>query len=241
MLVGVERVLIAASDLDAAVADYAALLGLRPGLLPGRTERTATFAFDNARLELRASKQADEGLFGLVFGREGREPALAAPRGLFLDAQPPLPCPRCPAASSEVHALDHIVIDTDAPDAAIATYRDALGIRLALDRVFPERGVRLLFFRLGGVTLEFAVRASQADAALTQTVQAATAPGRDRFFGLAYRVVDAEAARERLARAGFDVSAVRDGHKPGTRVFSVRDRTHGVPTLMLSDAARARP
>ena len=32
---------------------------------------------------------------------------------------------------------------------------DAAG-RLALDRTFPERGLRLLFFRPGGVTLEVA-------------------------------------------------------------------------------------
>jgi hypothetical protein len=34
------------------------------------------------------------------------------------------------------------------------------------------------------------------------------------------------------------VSEVRDGRKPGTRVFSVRDGTCGVPTLILRDPSR---
>jgi acetylornithine deacetylase/succinyl-diaminopimelate desuccinylase-like protein len=38
----------------------------------------------------------------------------------------------------------------------------------------------------------------------------------------------------RLAAAGFDVSEVRQGRKPGTKVFTVRDAPGGVPTLMLS-------
>jgi hypothetical protein len=36
---------------------------------------------------------------------------------------------------------------------------------------------------------------------------------------------------------GFDVSEVREGRKPETRVFSVRDGTCGVPTLVLQPAS----
>ena len=40
------------------------------------------------------------------------------------------------------------------------------------------------------------------------------------------------------AKAGFDVSEVRAGRKPGTKVFTVRSGVPGAPTLMLSaDAA----
>jgi hypothetical protein len=46
-------------------------------------------------------------------------------------------------------------------------------------------------------------------------------------------VPDAEAARARLAQAGFDVSEVRAGRKPGTRVLTLRDGTCSVPTLLL--------
>ena len=55
----------------------------------------------------------------------------------------------------------------------------------------------------------------------------------DRFGGLAWRVTDPDAARARIAAAGFDVSEVRTGRKPGTKVFTVRDAPGGAPTLML--------
>ena len=41
-----------------------------------------------------------------------------------------------------------------------------------------------------------------------------------------------------LAGAGLDVSEVRAGMKPGTRVFTVRDGTCGVPTLMIEPARK---
>jgi catechol 2,3-dioxygenase-like lactoylglutathione lyase family enzyme len=124
-------------------------------------------------------------------------------------------------------ALDHAVVMTPDPDAARALYGEGLGLRLALDRSFEEWGARLLFFRIGGVTVELGARldaAPQADAA-------------DRFWGLSYRVPDADSARRRLAGEGFEVSEVRTGRRPGTRVFTVRGPTHGVATLMLERTA----
>jgi catechol 2,3-dioxygenase-like lactoylglutathione lyase family enzyme len=121
-----------------------------------------------------------------------------------------------------VSALDHVVVRTSAPDAALGLYRDALGIRLALDAVIG--GARMLFFRIGAVTVEVVH-----DVALDE---------RDSFFGLAYRVQDLDAAHARVRSAGFDVSEVRAGHKPGTRVFTVRTGTCSVPTLFLHDPAR---
>src|SRR5512132_222471 len=55
-----------------------------------------------------------------------------------------------------VEAIDHVVVFTPSPTRAIALWRDRLGLRLAFDREFPERKVRLLFFRSGGLTFEFA-------------------------------------------------------------------------------------
>jgi len=48
-------------------------------------------------------------------------------------------------------------------------------------------------------------------------------------------------SRARLDASGFDVSEVRDGRKPGTRVFSVRGGTCGVPTLILQPAEQVVP
>ena len=148
----------------------------------------------------------------LLFGIEHR----TAPEAL----------PPAPAAAPEpgtVHALDHVVVRTAAPEAAIALYGEALGLRLALDRSFEDRGLRLLFFRVGGATVEVSGRLG--------AEPAPDAP--DKLWGLAWQVPDADAAHARLAAAGFDVNGVRDGFKPGTRVFTVRGEPCGVATLVI--------
>lgn len=128
---------------------------------------------------------------------------------------------RAPAPAS-VDALDHVVVRTSDPEAAIALYAQALEIRLALDRTFGT--TRMLFFRTGAVTLEF--------------VHDPAAGERDALHGLALRVRDIEGAHARLQDAGVPVNAVRAGNKPGTRVFSATGGTRGVPTLFLRDPAR---
>jgi catechol 2,3-dioxygenase-like lactoylglutathione lyase family enzyme len=128
-----------------------------------------------------------------------------------------------PPAGPSMQALDHVVIQSHDLDATAALYRDRLGLRLALDRCFEPRRLRILFFRLGGVTLEVVGPLdSEPDP---------QAP--DRLWGLAYRVGDVSSAQRRLAEAGFDVSEVRAGFKPGTRVCTVRGETHGVATLVI--------
>lgn len=153
----------------------------------------------------------------VVFGIEHVTPAEILPPAQALGA---------PAAA--VAGLDHLVVRSDAPEAAIAFYRDGLGLRLALDRTFEAWGARLLFFRVGGVTVEVAAPAKPA----------AEPAAADSFWGLSWRVPDVGAARERLLAADFDVSEVRPGRKPGTRVCTVRAPTHGVATLLLEPAAR---
>lgn len=128
--------------------------------------------------------------------------------------------------SATVGGLDHVVVRTSDPDAAIGLYGESLGLRLALDRSFPQWGSRMLFFRIGGVTVEVV-------ASLDESNDESEA---DRLSGLCWRVADAARAQARMSKAGFDVSEVREGRKPGTRVFSVRDGTCGVPTLVLEPA-----
>ena len=158
-------------------------------------------------------------------------------RGLWLFAIEQLDAadaltPREPATApaAAVSALDHVVVASADLEASRSLYGAGLGLRLALDRSFEARRLRILFFRLGGVTVEVVGQLGEPGAA----PEPAT---RDRFGGLAWRVPDAEAARERLAAAGFDVSEVRPGAKSGTRVCTVRRETWGVPTLLISPAA----
>ncbi len=162
-----------------------------------------------------------------------------------------------------VSGIDHAVVQTPDAEAAIALYRDRLGLRLALDRSFPDWGMRLVFLRVGGVTIEIAQplrdaalpqvsRSPQGREAAAQRGEAerSASPreteasegqqlGTDQLWGLSWRVPDADAARERLVAAGVDVSDVRPGRKDGTRVISVKDGTCGVPTLLIEPAASA--
>jgi catechol 2,3-dioxygenase-like lactoylglutathione lyase family enzyme len=132
-----------------------------------------------------------------------------------------------PAQPGSANSLDHVVINTAAPDRAIAFYGARLGLRLALDRTNPDWGVRLIFFRTGGLTIEIARRLSEPED-----------PARpDTFWGLTWAVSDIAAAHARLAGSGFDVSEVRKGRKPGSQVFTVRNGTMNVPTLFIAHEA----
>jgi catechol 2,3-dioxygenase-like lactoylglutathione lyase family enzyme len=126
-------------------------------------------------------------------------------------------------ARSAVSGCDHVVVNTRDPDRALSLYGGTLGLRLALDRSFPDWGVRLLFFRIGGITVEIAAPLGASDL-----------EGDDRLWGVSYRVPDMEAIHARLAGQGFDVSDVRPGRKPGTHVCTVRGEPCGVATLLLA-------
>jgi catechol 2,3-dioxygenase-like lactoylglutathione lyase family enzyme len=128
-----------------------------------------------------------------------------------------------PAPAGGVAALDHVVINTPNPDRAVALYGARLGLDFRLDRSNPQWGSRLMFFRCGGAVVEIGAK-----------IGAEAADGPDRLSGLAWRVTDPDAAQARIAKAGFDVSEVRAGRKPGTEVFTVRSGVPGAPTLMLS-------
>ncbi len=148
----------------------------------------------------------------LVFGIEHLSP---------LDALP-LVTPDS-VADAAISGIDHVVVRTEAPDAAIRFYRDQLGLRLALDKSFEQWGARLLFFRVGGVTVEIAA----------PLPVVATRSADDSFWGISWRTPDIAATHARLTAAGFDVSELRTGRRPNTQVFTVRSQTHGVATLVI--------
>jgi catechol 2,3-dioxygenase-like lactoylglutathione lyase family enzyme len=130
-------------------------------------------------------------------------------------------------AAASITALDHVVIATADPEAAAALYGARLGLDMALDRSHPEWG-RLMFFRCGDLIVEVVHRPGKDSDA-----------SRDRLWGLSWRVADIDATRARLASAGVEVSDVRTGRKPGTRVLTVRSGTCGIPTLLVERTARA--
>ncbi|WP_233351956.1 MULTISPECIES: VOC family protein [Hyphomonas] len=129
-----------------------------------------------------------------------------------------------PAPADAVHGLDHAVINTAAPDRTLAFYGAKLGLRLAMDRTNPDWGVRLIFFRTGSLTIEIAQRLADPE----DYTKA------DSFWGLTWAVADIAAAHARLTSSGFEVSEIRKGRKPGSRVFTVRNGTMNVPTLFIA-------
>ena len=122
---------------------------------------------------------------------------------------------------ASITAMDHVVVSTADPERAAALYGARLGLDMALDRSHPEWG-RLMFFRCGDLIVEVTHKPGKADA---------DAP--DRLRGVCWRVADIAATHARLTAAGVDVSEVRTGRKPGTRVMTVRSGTCGVPTLLV--------
>lgn len=148
-------------------------------------------------------------------------------RIFLMEQTGPPPSALLAADAAAVTGLDHVVIRTPDPDRAAALYGARLGLDLRLDRSNPDWGARLLFFRCGDLIVEIA-----------HELNAGVSSEPDRFRGLSWRVPDAGSARDRLQAAGLDVSEARAGRKPGTRVFTVRDRTCGVPTLMLGADGR---
>jgi catechol 2,3-dioxygenase-like lactoylglutathione lyase family enzyme len=129
-------------------------------------------------------------------------------------------------AASPVIGLDHVVVSTEDSERAAALYGARLGLDMALDRTHQDWG-QLMFFRCGDLIVEV-VRRPVAGGDAT----------RDKLWGLSWRVGDIDAARTRLIGAGVEVSEVRIGRKPGTRVMSIRSGTCGVQTLFLERTAK---
>lgn len=258
MISGFDHVVIAVRDITAGVAAYEALLGI-PAQMDKRDGVTiATFDAPNLSVEimspaedgdasarLLAALESGDGLKSLVFAARGLEglyrradrvglapeaimdgdgyrrfrAGKAASRGLrlfFVEREHPRR-----AVQGAVLGIDHIVVRTPEPEHAAALYGARLALDMRLDRTLMDR--RLMFFRCGDAVLEV-VRVSN----LVQ----------DDLLGLSWRVADAVASRARLLALGFDVSDVRPGMKPGTSVFTVRNGTCGVPTLMLESKPR---
>lgn len=153
---------------------------------------------------------------------------------LSSDAEIPPSLPIGDAAGT-ASRLDHVVIFSEGADDTRALYGDALNIRLALDREFPKRNARILFFRIGGATIEIGAKLN-ADPEATSSSDC-----RDRLFGLAHQVPDIELAYARLSEAGLVLDSIRDGHKAGTRVFTIQGGCHGVPTLMIQPVETPEP
>ena len=138
------------------------------------------------------------------------------------------PLPKPASDPARVDRIDHLVVQTSQPDRAVAFFGGRLGFRLALDKSFPDWGMRLIFFREGDLTFEVAASLKE-DASVSAY---------DKLWGVTWNVDDLDAAHARLIANDIAVSPIRTGRRPGSKVFSVKGDTLGVPTLFISHMTR---
>lgn len=250
MITGIDHIAVEVADAAASAADYAAVLGRQPGPETGQLQLdntavrfqggTAAGAQRDVPVHLRlvlatadlpaamhrltrrglpgSVRQAD-GVFEIETGTtHGVAIGVAAARGAVAMDE-----------AADISGLDHIVVRTPDPERAVALYGGRLGLDLRLDRTNAEHGNRLLFFVCGGLVIE-----------ISHDTRKGVGSGPDRIFGLAWRARDIEAAHARMSAAGVAVSEIRVGRRPGTRVFTVKSRTAGVPTLVIGGDGLAR-
>ena len=152
----------------------------------------------------------------------------AAARGVFSfciehDAGSSLP-EAIPTSEGPITAVDHVVVRTRSADAAKRFYGDQLGIRLALEQDVPDWGGTQLFFRASSMSIE--------------VIASEKAPEEDDLWGLALKTASLDTTHQRLVNEGIDVSEVREGRKPGTRVCTIKSHALEVPTLLIEHPGR---
>jgi catechol 2,3-dioxygenase-like lactoylglutathione lyase family enzyme len=208
---GLQTVVFASDDIE---ADHHRMTGcgLEPAeITAGRSTDLATGRLRRWR-RFRLNDERTGGIRIFVLQREADDPL--RPAG---------------AADDGLHDLDHLVITSGNAARALDFFGTRLGLECLLDRDDQERGSRLLVFRAGESGIEVACRRDQG----------VGVP--DRLWGITWKTRDIDAANRRLGDKGLNVSAVRDGLRRGTRVFSVRDGSLGVPTLVVAGNNRPDP
>lgn len=127
-----------------------------------------------------------------------------------------------PGLIGDIVGVDHIVMTSASRAQALALFGAVLGFDFRLEQEFslPKGGrVHQLFLRGAGTIVEVLVDdKAGSDIAL---------------WGLAWTSGDIAASHARLVTAGVGLSDIRDGHKPGTRVFTIREEGVVVPTIVI--------
>ncbi len=248
MILALDHLSLAATDPAAAAAVYRGFLGVGPhagnrfqlanmviALVPaadGTAPGLAAACFAVADLDRATALLRRRGLSPAEDNLDGRPAVTVEIQGLTLrflahgNAREPAP----PGKAGAVTGLDHVVVRTANPDRAIALFAGRLGLDLRLDRTFADWGTRLLFFRCGDLVIEVA-----------HDLKAGTSDNPDSLWGLSWRTDDLQAAHARLARDGTNLSAIRTGRRPGTRVFTARGPGLIVPSLVLGIDPKEKP
>ena len=246
MISKLNAVVVEVTDLAAAMHDYEALTGVAGVLGPFRGDDSACFQLTNVCLrlvttggrqglkqlvfqsgDLAAAKQRLKSMGISVIDAESDDDFLSlssdTTRGISLAVTTAMDSTVLNEATTPLIAgLDHAVIASGDGDYTAALLSARLQLDMRLDLTNPDWDSRLMFFRCGDLIIE-----------VYQPLSKPLPVAQDRFFGLSWRTLDIDETHGLLSARGFNVSPVKAGRKPGTRVCTVRDKTHGVPTLIL--------
>ena len=227
-----DRIVIAVPGLTAAMADYQPLLGAKFWSLPADAGRPrAWLGLANVVLELHEQAVERAAIIGLVFTGD----AAPTTRVEVKNARQ-LAVSICdgreteyfrrdhPEAQNPALKVDHLVLRTADAEACISLFSVGLGIRLALDKNAPQWGGRMLFFRVGKLTLEVIEPKENK-------------PENDHFWGIAFQCPDISATAVQLRQCGVELSEVRQGRKPGTEVATVKSHALTIPTLLIQPSS----
>ena len=244
MITALDHVLLRASFSDGAIGAYETLFG--------RHARDSRFRLGNVGLAIE-DEAATAHLSAMVFATESldeaarllkrrgvpgeREGALLVlardathqvPIALIERKDDPQQSPLvCADGAASISALDHVVVRSPNPERAVAFYGGRLGLDLRLDRSNPQWNTRLLFFRCGDLVIEIAHDLSKG-----------ISDEPDRLWGLSWRTPDVARCHARLKKAGVELSALRDGRRAGTQVFTVLSHTANIPTIVIGGVGR---
>lgn len=233
MITGFERIIIETPDIAAALTEYGLLFG---ELTPTKAEAAidlkekdrpqALIPLANVALAIKACAAIKKPrIMGISLLDDSAKDTPAAlmprPRGLEIYHTAKRHGPSAGTAPSGITAVDHLVLmSTDADDCIQTFGEQGLGIRLALDQKMPEWGGRMLFFRVGKMTLE--VIHNQENP-----------PKQDFFWGITYQCANLESTLAYLDTNDVAHSPLRTGRKPGTVVATLNSGDLGIPTLLI--------
>ena len=119
-----------------------------------------------------------------------------------------------------ISKFNQIIIYTPDVEYLRNLFTEKLGIRLALDKVFNfgEKDIRMMFFRIGGVTLEVIENPDSESLS---------------YGGVGWHSENISKCHKRLIDSNFELSEIRKGRKPGTVVATIRNAPLKMPTIII--------
>ena len=119
-----------------------------------------------------------------------------------------------------ISKFNQIIIYTPDMEYLRNLFTEKLGIRLALDKVFNfgEKDIRMMFFRIGSVTLEVIENPDSESLS---------------FGGVGWHSESISKCHKRLIDSNFELSEIRKGRKPGTVVATIRNAPLKMPTIII--------